>query len=69
MSLINKHKKKANKYEFYHDLANDESQPTCEKIAKLSGHDPQLRYVSLGIVDVVEPLKNEIVHSSSPPSK
>ena len=62
MSLLRrKNNKNTNYIEFQHDLADDKSTPSCEKIGNLNG-DPQMRYVNLGIVQVVEPLKNEILH-------
>jgi hypothetical protein len=49
---------------YQHDLANDDAKFTCAKIDHLNGFDPQLRFISLGIVNMVEPLKNEITTST-----
>ena len=51
-------------YEYQHDFGNDHAEFKCEKIDNLNGLDPQLRFISLGIVNVVEPLKNEILYTT-----
>ena len=52
---------------YQHDLANDNSTFSCEKIDNLQTQkiDPHLRFINLGIVNVVEPLKNEITYNTS----
>jgi hypothetical protein len=52
---------------YQHDLANDNSIFSCEKIDNLQPQkvDPHLRFINLGIVSVVEPLKNEVTYSTS----
>lgn len=67
MSSFFRRYKKYDEYEennekgLQHDLAND-SEFSCKKIdnLKLAESDPQLRFINLGIVNVVEPLKNEV---------